>query len=161
MNLERKKAFFAGLLILVAYAVLASLLLESKILVVLLESFSGIAVIVIAILVYPYVKSWNHKTTMAYLIAKIIEGVLLIIAAVLFLSKSVSLLGIRELIIVSHAYFFIAASALLYYLLYISKLVPRYISIWGLVALLSLLIGNLMEISGITHPLVMAFYLNV
>ncbi len=65
MNSERTKAFFAGLLILAAYGVLASLLLESKILVVLLESFSGVAVIVIAILVYPYVKSWNHKTTMA------------------------------------------------------------------------------------------------
>jgi hypothetical protein len=81
-----------------------------------------------------------------------------IIAAVLFLSESVSLLDIRELILVSHAYFFIAASAILYYLIYISKLVLRFISVWGFVALLSLLIGNLLEISGIDHPMVMAFY---
>ena len=82
----------------------------------------------------------------------------MIIAAVLFLSESVSLLDIRELILVSHAYFFIAASAILYYLIHISKLVLRFISVWGFVALLSLLIGNLLEISGIDHPMVMALY---
>ena len=76
----------------------------------------------------------------------------------LLLSNSSSLLGIRDLIYISHAYFFIPASMLLYYLLYKSKLIPRFISVWGVIALISLLIGNLLEITGNTYQMIKLFY---
>ncbi len=82
----------------------------------------------------------------------------MIIAGILLLSSSSLLLGIRDFIQVSHAYFFILASLFFYYLLYQSKLIPRFISVWGVIALVSLLIGNLLEITGNTHPMIMLFF---
>ena len=158
MNSNRRTAVIVGVLILVAYGVLGSLFLESLILIVLFELISGAAVIAIAVLMYPLLKPWNKGLTLGYLIAKVVEGGLMIIAGLLLLSNSSLLLGIRDLIHISHAYFFIPASMLLYYLLYQSKLIPRFISVWGVFALVSLLIGNLLEIAGNTHPMIKLFY---
>ena len=158
MNSNRKTAILVGVLILAAYGVLVSLFTESLTIIVLFEAMSGVAVIAIAVLLFPILKPWNKRITIGYLIAKVIEGGLMIIAGILVLSNSSLLLGIRNLINVSHAYFFIAASMLLYYLLYRSKIIPRFISVWGVIALVSLLIGNLLEIAGNTHPMIKLFY---
>ena len=158
MNSNRRTSIILGVLILAAYCVLGSLFLESLTIVVLLELMSGAAVIAIAVLMFPFLKPWNKKITLGYLAAKVIEGGLMIIAGILLLSDSSFFLGIRDLIYVSHAYFFILASMLFYYLLYQSKLIPRFISVWGVIALVSLLIGNLLEIAGNTHPMIKLFY---
>ncbi len=155
---NRKTAIIVGVLILTAYGVLVSLFTESLTIIVLFEAMSGGAVIAIAVLMFPILKPWNKRITIGYLVAKVFEGGLMIFAGILLLSNSSLLLGIRDLINVSHAYFFIAASMLLYYLLYQSKIIPRFISIWGVAALISLLIGNLLEISGNTHPMIKLFY---
>ncbi len=117
MNTNRKIAIVVGVLILAAYGVLASLFTESLFIIILLESLSGVAVIVIAVLMFPILKSFNKRITTGYLIAKAIEGGLMIIAGFLLISKSTVLLDIRDLIGISHAYFFIPASMLLYYIL--------------------------------------------
>jgi Domain of unknown function (DUF4386) len=158
MKTYRKTAVLVGVLILTAYGVLASLLFESVVIVVLFESISGAAVIIIAILMFPVLKPWNKKLTISYLVAKAVEGGLIIIAGVLLFSDSAYFLGIRDLINVSHAYFFITASMLMYYLLYQSKIIPQFISVWGMIALISLLIGNLLEITGNTDPMIKLFY---
>jgi hypothetical protein len=46
--------------------------------------------------------------------------------------------------------FFCLAALLLYYLLYQTKLVPRFISIWGFIAVLLVLVWNLLELFGIS-----------
>ena len=158
MNPNRRTAIIVGVLILVAYGVLASLFTELLTIVVLLELMSGVAVCAIAVLMFPLLKPWNKRITLGYLAAKVIEGGLMIIAGILLLSDSSIFLGIRDLIYVSHAYIFILASMLLYYLLYQSKLLPRFISVWGVIALVSLLIGNLLETAGNTHPMIKLFY---
>lgn len=158
MNSSRRTSIIVGVLILAAYGVLVSLFTESLAIVVSLELMSGVAVIAIAVLMFPLLKPWNKRITLGYLAAKVIEGGLMIIAGLLLLSSSSVLLGIRDLIYVSHAYFFILASMLFYYLLYQSKLIPRFISVWGVIALISLLIGNLLEIAGNTHPMIKLFY---
>ncbi len=158
MNSNRKTAILVGVLILTAYGVLVSLFTESLKIIVLFEAMSGVAVIAIAVLMFPIFKPWNKRITIGYLVVKVLEGGLMIIAGILILSNSSLLLGIRDLINVSHAYFFIAASMLLYYLLYQSKIIPRFISIWGVVALISLLIGNLLEVMGNTNPMIKLFY---
>ncbi len=147
-----------GVLILAAYGVLVSLFTESLPIVVLLELMSGVAVIIIAVLMYPLLKPCNRRITLGYLASKVVEGGLTVVASMLLLSNSSVLLKIRDLINVSHAYFFILASMLFYYLLYRSKLIPRFISVWGVIALVSLLIGNLLETAGNTHPMIKFFY---
>jgi Domain of unknown function (DUF4386) len=158
MKSYRKTAVLVGILILAAYGVLASLFFESLTIIVLFESVSGAVVIIIAILMFPILKPWNKKITIGYFVAKVVEGGLMIIAGFLLLSNNTTFLGMRDIINVSHAYFFIIASMLLYFLLYQSKIVPRFISVWGVIALISLLIGNLLEISGNTHAMIKLFY---
>ncbi len=158
MDLNRRTAVVVGVLMLAAYGVLVSLFTESLPIVVSLELMSGAAVITIAVLMLPLFKPWNKRITLGYLASKVIEGWLMIIAGILLLSNSSLLLGIRDFIHLSHAYFFILASMLFYFLLYQSKLIPRFISVWGVIALVSLLIGNLLEITGNTHPMIKFFY---
>ena len=158
MNSNRRTAVVVGVLILAAYGVLASLFTESLPIVLLFELISGAAVIAISVLMFPLLKPLNKRITLGYLTAKVIEGGLMIIAGILLLSSSSLLLGIRDFIHVSHAYFFILASMVFYYLLYQSKLLSRFISVWGVIALISLLIGNLLEIAGNTHPMIKLFY---
>ncbi len=158
MDSYRKTSIDVGLLILAAYGVLVSLFTESLPKVVFFELMSGTAVIVIAVLMVPLFQPFSKKLTLGYLASKVVEGGLMIIASILLLSESSVLLKIRELIYVSHAYFFIVASMLFYYLLYRSNLLPRFISVWGMIALVSLLIGNLLEVMGNTHPMIKLFY---
>lgn len=152
MNKNRKTAITVGLLILIAYCVLASTITESKILVMFFEVISGIAVIGISVLMFPIFKHYNNRVTFSYLILKIIEGSLMIIAGILFLSSSDVLLGARVSIYVSHTYIFIISAFMFYYLLYKSKIIPQWVSVWGVIAVILLLILNLLEITNSTIP---------
>ena len=155
---NRKKAGIVGILIIAAYGVLVSLFTESLPIIVLLEAMSGMAVISIALLLYPIIRPFNKGLTIGYLITKSIEGGAMIIAGFLILSEDPAILEIRNLININHVFIFIPASMFLYLLLYKSKLVPGFISLWGMIALVSLLIGNILELAGNTHPMVKLFY---
>ena len=158
MKSNRIIAITVGVLIIAAYSVIISVITDSVPLIIIFEALSGIEVIAISILLLPLLKTWGRNLTIWYLIGKILEGALLIIAAFILFSNSTILLTIRELIYLYHAYFLIASSAILYVLLYKSKLVPRIISVWGIVSLVLLLIGNLLELAGNTHPMIALFY---
>jgi len=160
-NTQRKSAIIVGALILIAYAVLMITTLESLIIVMLMELISGVAVILIAVIMFPILKTYNEKLDLGYIIIKIIEGGLMIIAGIMFLSQNTLLLEICDWIYVSHAYIFIPGALILYYLLYQSKLVPRFISVWGVIALILLLIVNLLEIMGHSPAWSMLFYIQI
>lgn len=83
MNKDRRNAIIVGLLIIFAYAVLASSLIDSKIIVMISEALSGLAVIGIAVIMYPYFRSYK-KISKSYLSLKSVEGLLMIIAGILF-----------------------------------------------------------------------------
>ena len=157
---QRKSAVIVGVLILVAYAVLFSSGLEALI-VMLIELISGVAVIGIAVIMFPILKTYNEKLDLGYIIIKIIEGGVMIIAGIMFLSQNTLLLEIRDWIYVSHAYIFILGALILYYLLYQSKLVPRFISVWGVIAVIMLLVGNLLEIMGISPAMLIFLFLPI
>jgi hypothetical protein len=160
MNTSRKTAIAVGVLILLAYSLLGSAILESKIIGMFLEAISGLAVIAIAVLMFPLFKPYNEKASLLYIALRGIEGGLMIIAGVLLLSDSNLLLKIRDGIWLGHGYIFAVAALVFYYLLYQSKLVPRWISVWGVIAAILLILVNLGEVTGII-PASMILYLPV
>ena len=149
MTSNRKIAIIVGVLILVAYSLLGSDNPDAKILGMFLEAISGLAVIVIAILMFPLFRPYNNKASFWYIVSRGIEGGLMIVAGILFLSHSALLLEIRDGIYVGHAYIFAVAALIFYYLLYQSKLIPRWISVWGVIASILLILVNLLEGMGI------------
>ena len=162
MNSHRKTAIIVGVLILIAYAVMASAVFESLLVVIIFEVMSGLAVIAIGVLMFPILKPHNERLTLGYAVFKVIEGVLMTIAGMLLFSRSPSLLGIREWIGVYHVYIsFIPAGLMFYWLLYQSQLVPRFISVWGVIALVSLFIVNVLEITGQSSAIANVLYLPI
>ncbi|MEN7982445.1 MAG: DUF4386 domain-containing protein [Nanoarchaeota archaeon] len=154
---NRKTAIIVGVLILIAYGVLVSVITESKITVMFFEVISGIAVIGIAVLMFPIFKPYNKKLTLSYLFFKTIEGALLIVAGILFLSLNTLLFEARNWIYIIQTHIFILSAFMFYYLLYKSKLIPRFISVWGVIALILVLIVNLLEITGNIPPMQILF----
>jgi len=160
MDTNRKTAIIVGVLILLAYSLLGSDNPDAKVLGMFLEVISGLAVIGIAILMYPFFRPYNKKASFWYLVFRDVEGGLMIIAGILFLSHSTLLLEIRDGIYVGHAYIFALAALIFYFLLYQSNLVPRWISVWGAIASILLILVNLLEVMGIV-PASMILYLPI
>ena len=158
MNSNRKTAIIVGVLILVAYSLLGSNNPDAKVLGMFLEVISGLAVITIAVLMFPLFKPYNKTASIWYLVFRGIEGGLMIIAGILFLSYSPLLLGIRDGIYTGLG--FGVAALIFYYLLYQSNLVPRWISVWGAIASILLILVNLLEVTGII-PGLMILYLPI
>jgi len=161
IHTHKKTAIIVGALILAAYAVMISAIFESLIIGMLIEVFSGVAVIAIPFLMFPLLKPYNRQVTLGYLVCRIIEGAALIITGLLLLSSSPALLGIRDWIGVYHAYIFIPAALMFYYVLYQSKLIPRFISVWGVLALIALFIVNVLEITGRSSAIANVLYLPI
>lgn len=151
MNPTKKTSIAVGILILVGYLMLGGGTGDAHWLTLLLDMVSGLAVIGIAVLLFPFFKASNKPLSWGYLIMKILEGALMIAAGILFMNAST-----RD----SHAwiynypqaYVFIVSAYLFYVLLLKTKLVPRYISIWGIIACITLLIANLATSFGINSP---------
>ena len=157
MNSDRKTAIIVGVLILLAYSLLGSGNQEAKILGMSLEVISGLSVIAIAVLMFPLFRPYNKRASFWYLVFRSIEGGLMIIAGILFLSHSALLLEIRDGIYVGHTYIFAVAALIFYYLLYQSRLVPRWLSIWGGIAAILLILVNLLEATGIISQLMILY----
>jgi len=152
MNKERKISIIVGALIIFAYAVLASDVIDSKIVAMISEALSGLAVIGIAVVMFPLFKPFNKKASFWYIFLRIIEGVLMVIAGILFLSHSTLLLDIRDEIYTWHAYIFAVAALFFYYLLYLSEIIPRWLSVWGFIASILLIAVNVLEAMKIVTP---------
>lgn len=146
---SRKRAIFVGIFILLAYALLGSGNPNEKFLGMVLEIISGIAVLSIALLMYPLFAIYNKKLAVLYLMLKQVEAFFMMLAGILFYIHTSELLIIRENIYLLHTYIFVAGGLIFYYLLYQLYLVPKWISVWGVVASLLLVIVNLLESMGV------------
>ncbi|MCK4784938.1 MAG: DUF4386 domain-containing protein [Desulfobacteraceae bacterium] len=153
MEQHRRTAIIVGVLMLVAYSVIGSGNPEAKALGMFLEVISGLAVITIAVLMFPLLKTYNKKVSFCYIVSRCIEGGLLVVTGILFLSHNTRLLEIHAGIHVGHGYIFAIAALIFYYLLYQSKLIPRWISVWGVIAAILLILVNLLEVTGIISEL--------
>jgi hypothetical protein len=151
MNSDRRNAIIVGILILVAYSMLISVVTDIKWVVTLFDVVSGLAVIGIAVLMFPFFKVSNRQLSFGYLYLKIFGGVLGIAAGMFLLSDSFQ--DWRGWIYnYPQTYEFIISGSLFYVLLFKTKLVPRFISVWGLVACCTLLIANVAGSLGMSSP---------
>ena len=140
-----QRAFLAGFFILLAYGVLISMMVNSPAIVLTADVISGLSVILIAILLYPLFSVSNPKLSMSYLLLKAIECGLMIFGGFLALFESTS--SLREGIYNSiHLYVFIVSATILYILLYRSQILPRFIAIWGFVAISVLTLSTVLQI---------------
>lgn len=149
----------------------------------LLELINGVAVIGIAVLLFPTLKKQDEGLAMGYVALRIIEAIVIIAAfitpvALIALAQEytaagasdtsslqaagASFLAVRERLVGQYTgIFFGLAAFLLYYLLYQSRLVPRLISIWGFIAVVLVVAWNLLKLFDIEIDAGMVFGLPI
>lgn len=140
---QRKTAIIVGALILIAYSMVGSFYLESLIIVMLLELISAAAMIAMGFLMFPILKPENKNLALGYVVCRIIDGLIFIIAGIILLpliitagasDSSTLILEVRAWIYIIVDYSFGIGFLILSYLLYQLRLVPRFISAWGIIA---------------------------
>jgi hypothetical protein len=134
---------------------------------VLLELINGIAVVGIGVLMFPILKQHNERIALGYLGFRIIEAVFCSIIVISPLSliplsqeyakagasdaayfQTVGALSMAERASVAGLLipvFFGLGALLFYYSLYQSKLLPRFMSVWGFIGAALILILNLLS----------------
>ena len=150
MNSTRKIAIIVGLLFLVATVtfmigsnIIQSFLIDETqnrpplILGVILEIICGIAIVAIGVLMFPILKIFNKRLALGYVIFRIIENVVIMVGGIYLLSL-LKLMWKYEMIV----FVFTAVGGLIFsYLLYQSKLIPRYLSGLGIIGYAILFLG--------------------
>jgi hypothetical protein len=144
---HKTRAMSVGILILLAYALLGSNNPNQKALSMFLEVTSGVSVLGIAILMYPLFSPHFKELSLWYLGLKWVEALLLVVAGILFYIHTAELLALREEVYILQAYTFGLSALIFYYLLYNLALVPLWLSLWGVMATLLLMLVNLLEIT--------------
>lgn len=146
---------------------------------ILIDFICAPAMMLIPIMLFPVFKIFNERIALGYVVFRLLEGILHIFLAI----NSLSLISLSRDYISSGApdvsYFqalgnsihssiawatqiyiivFTLGAILFYYLLYSSKLIPRWLSVWGLVAAVFLSTGALLYMFGVfsTMPLMKA-----
>ena len=138
---------------------------------VLLELLNGLAVLGIGVLMFPILKRYSECIAAGYLGFRIVESVFCCAIVISPLSlialsqrylqagtaeaaslQSVGVLAIAERASVSNLLipvFLSVGALLLYYQMYHSRLLPRFIAVWGLIAAMLILVLNLLLTFGI------------
>jgi hypothetical protein len=147
---NKKRAVYVGIMILLAYGVLVSGMTQAKFPVLLADVISGLSVIGIAVLMYPLFRPFNKIASGVYLGLRSVEGLLMIIAGFVFLTAPVTRGMIYDKI---QIWPFILGAFVFYYLFYISKLVPRFISVWGFAGTAVLAISTGLKLFGQSVPI--------
>ena len=128
---------------------------------------TAIAVVSIAVMMYPLLKKHHEIVAVGYLSARIVEGVLLIISVLALLtlmtsSQEFALTGTTNAAIfqaegtllrtmsdwafsLGVGFIFALSALILNYSLFQSKLVPRWLSAWGFIGAVLILAGHLLR----------------
>ena len=140
---------------------------------VLLVIIMGLAVVCIPVLMYPILKKQNRVLALGYVVFRALEAVTFIITVISWLLLITLSQEYVKTISSDAAYFqtlgtlfleagnwinsisailFVAGVLMFYYILYHSKLVPRFISLWGLIAAILYLAAGLLLMFIIISP---------
>ena len=112
---------------------------------VILEIICGVAVVGIGVLMFPILKLFKKRLALGYVIFRIIECTIIIVGGIYLLSL-LEFMWKYEMII----FVFTALGGLIFsYLLYLSKLVPRYLSGLGIIGYLMLFLGVVLDMFSI------------
>jgi hypothetical protein len=112
---------------------------------VILEIICGVAVVGIGVLMFPILKLFNKRLALGYVIFRVIECTIIIVGGIYLLSL-LEFMWKYEMII----FVFTALGGLIFsYLLYLSKLVPRYLSGLGIIGYLILFLGVVLDMFSI------------
>ena len=151
---------------------------------ILIELLNDAAVVGIAVMFFPILKKQSERLALGLVGLRIIEAVTLVVGKISALSLiavsrqyleagspdggpfqalGASVLGGRHWAGQMTAVFFILGALIFYDLLYRSKIVPRFIPVWGFIALVLLIIGNLIGEPGMSQEFqpVMLLYLPI
>lgn len=150
---NRQRVSLVGVLIIVAYSMLTYSITKNITLGVITDILSGLAVIVIPLLLFPFFNTnENKRINYAYLLSRLIEGVLMIIGGILILNPSLE--SYREFIYTDiHIYFFISGALFFYMLLHRTQVIPKFISMWGIIATILLLLITVIKLFGFDFPI--------
>jgi hypothetical protein len=149
---------------------------------VLLELINGIAYVGIAVLVFPILKQFNESMALGYVGFRIIEFAMQIVSDIsplLLITLSQEFLNAGapdassfqplSTLLLAERYWanqmvFIAyglGALIFYYLLHQSKLIPRFLSVWGLIGAPLVLINVMLEIFGFNPALILGFQMGL
>ncbi|MFX1484754.1 MAG: DUF4386 domain-containing protein [Promethearchaeota archaeon] len=145
----------------------------------LLESLNGIAVIGIAVMLYPILKRYNEGIALAYLGFRGVEAFLSILGS----TKAIALVDLSyeyiqagsptdsyfetlgALVLADRHWhmemltlFFILGAFIFYFILYRTEILPRYISVWGLLAIVLITVLNVILYLGFNLGLVLIVF---
>jgi len=134
---------------------------------VLFELILAGAVVGIAVFMFPILKKHNEALALGYVGARIFEGLIIIVGSISYLSLltlsqeyvigapdasyfqtlGTLLLAVHDwsFLLGGGAFVFCVTALILNYLLYQSKLVPRFISVWGLIGAILMLVSGLLS----------------
>ena len=114
---------------------------------VILEIICGVAVVGIGVLMFPILKLFNKRLALGYVIFRIIECTIIIVGGIYLLSL-LEFMWKYEMII----FVFTALGGLIFsYLLYLSKLIPRYLSGLGILGYAILFLGAALNMFGLLN----------
>lgn len=150
---NKHRATGVGILIIAAYSMLTYSVINNIPLGVITDIISGLAVIGIPLLMFPLFNTdETKKENYAYLVSRVIEGILMIIGGLFILHPALA--DYRDFIYIHiHIYFFIAGALFFYVLLYLTQLIPKFISVWGIAATILLLIVTIIKLFGVESPI--------
>jgi len=148
MNKKRKISIIVGVLFLVA--LFANLVAEGiradeslMYSVIILDLFSAIGVIGIGIFMYPMLRKYQ-KLAFSYAVLRILEGIIFFMM-IMFLFFAINFsIDFNSI----YVYVFVLGGLIFYSLLYRLKLIPNWLSICGVVAMIMLLIANIFGLLG-------------
>ena len=141
---------------------------------VLIDAINSAAVVVIAVMLFPIFKKHNEALALGYVASRIIEAVILIVGHIsllllltlsqeyikagapdvsYFQTLGTLLLGVYDWTFLLGPTIVLSLTALiLNYILYQSRLVPRFISVWGLIGAPLMLAAGVLPMFGLVDP---------
>ena len=130
---NKSRSVTVGVFIIVAYSMLTYDISKNVVLGFTADIISGLAVIGIALLMCPLFMPVSKKINYFYIACKVIEGLLMIVGGFSILYSFVG--NFRSIIYENfHIYFFIVGALFFYILLLKSQIIPKFISIWGIIS---------------------------